>query len=83
MSRMLQAIVTDIEMPEMDGFGFARAVREGGPWRDLPLVALTGRVEPADLERGRAAGFTDHIAKYDREAVLASLRACFAPPVEA
>jgi two-component system chemotaxis sensor kinase CheA len=80
---MFDAIVTDIEMPEMDGFGFARAVREGGPWRDLPLVALTGRVEPADVERGRAAGFTDHLAKYDRDAVLASLRACLSSPAAA
>jgi two-component system, chemotaxis family, sensor kinase CheA len=80
---MFDAIVSDIEMPEMDGFGFARAVRAGGPWRDLPMVALTGRVQPADVERGRAEGFTDHVGKYDREAVLASLRACMAPPAAA
>ena len=32
----------------------ARTVREAGPWRDLPMVALTSRVEPRDIERGRA-----------------------------
>ena len=77
------AIVSDIEMPAMDGYTFAREVRAGGAWRDLPLVALTGRAEPAAVARGRAAGFTDYVAKYDREALLASLSQCFAVPVSA
>lgn len=73
------AIVSDIEMPGMDGLAFARELREGpAPWCDLPLVALTARAEPAEIARGRAAGFTDYVAKYDREALLASLRECLA-----
>jgi two-component system chemotaxis sensor kinase CheA len=80
---MFDAIISDIEMPEMDGYGFAQAVRAGGPWASLPLVALSGCVAPADLARGRAAGFTDHVAKFDRAALLASLRDCLAPPVAA
>jgi two-component system chemotaxis sensor kinase CheA len=74
------AIVSDIEMPEMDGYGFAREVRAGGPWKDLPLIALSGRVDPSAVARGRAAGFTDYIGKYDREAMLASLSECFTMP---
>jgi two-component system chemotaxis sensor kinase CheA len=70
------AVVSDIAMPGMDGFALARALREGGAWRDLPLIALTGRAGPADIERGRAAGFTDYIAKFDRAALLQSLRQC-------
>ncbi|MCK8786406.1 chemotaxis protein CheW [Roseomonas sp. NAR14] len=73
-------IVSDIEMPELDGYGFARAVREGGAWAGLPMIALTGRVTPADIERGRAAGFTDYVAKLDRSALLASLRQCLEHP---
>jgi len=67
------AIVSDIEMPGMDGFAFAREVRAGGAWRDLPMVALTGRVDAAAMAMGREAGFTDYVAKYDREALLTSL----------
>ena len=70
------AVVSDIVMPGMDGFAFARTLREGGPWRDLPLIALSGRAEPADVELGRAAGFTDYVAKFDRAALLDSLRQC-------
>jgi two-component system chemotaxis sensor kinase CheA len=76
-------LVSDIEMPGMDGYGFARAVREGGAWAELPLVALSGSVSPEAMARARAAGFTDYVGKYDREALLESLRAVFAVPVSA
>ena len=72
----VDAIVSDIEMPEMDGLAFARLVREGGPWAALPMIALTGRGAPADEQRGRDAGFTDYCQKFEREGLLASLRQC-------
>jgi two-component system chemotaxis sensor kinase CheA len=71
--RRFDAIVSDIEMPGMDGFAFARAVREDPRWAALPLVALTSRVADADIVRGREAGFTDYVAKFDREALLAGI----------
>jgi two-component system chemotaxis sensor kinase CheA len=77
------AIVSDIEMPGMDGFAFARAVREAGPWAGLPLVALSGRSDTGAISEARAAGFTDFVAKYDREALASSLRACLAAPAAA
>ncbi|MCU0985868.1 MAG: chemotaxis protein CheW, partial [Acetobacteraceae bacterium] len=70
---MFDAIVSDIEMPEMNGLAFAEAVRAGGPWAELPLIALTSRVSEADIARGRAAGFSDYVAKFDRDAVLSAL----------
>jgi two-component system chemotaxis sensor kinase CheA len=72
------AILSDITMPGMDGFALARALRAEGPWRDLPLVALTGRAGAEDVERGREAGFTDYVAKFDRAALLDSLAQCLA-----
>ena len=77
------AIVSDIEMPEMDGLAFARAVRAGGAWSDAPLIALSSRAEPADIAKGREAGFTDYVAKYDREALVQSLRDCLGAPLAA
>jgi two-component system chemotaxis sensor kinase CheA len=78
---VVDAIVSDIEMPDMDGLEFARRVREGGAWAALPMVALTGRGAPADEVRGREAGFTDYCQKFEREGLLASLRHCLTEQV--
>jgi len=67
-------VVSDIEMPDMDGLDFARAVRADGPWTALPMIALSAHAEPRDIEAGRNAGFTDYVAKFEREALIASLR---------
>ncbi|WP_431270442.1 chemotaxis protein CheW [Dankookia sp. P2] len=75
------AVLSDITMPGMDGFALARALRADGPWRDLPLVALTGRAGADDIERGREAGFTDYVAKFDRAALLDSLAQCLGAPL--
>jgi two-component system chemotaxis sensor kinase CheA len=75
-SLAFDAIVSDIEMPGMDGLDFARRVRSGGIWADLPMIALTGKTGHADVERGRAAGFTDYVAKSASAELLASLREC-------
>jgi len=64
-------IVSDIEMPGLDGCEFANRVRAGGAWQETPLVALAAN--PADLQRGQAAGFTDLAAKFDREAIVAKV----------
>ncbi|WPB85681.1 hybrid sensor histidine kinase/response regulator [Sediminicoccus rosea] len=72
-------IVSDIHMPELDGMALARAVREGGAWAELPMIALSGSASPRDVERGREAGFSDYIAKFDRDALLASLQHCLQP----
>jgi two-component system chemotaxis sensor kinase CheA len=70
-------------MPDLDGHALARAIREGGAWAELPLIALSGRARPEDIERGRAAGFSDYVAKFDRDALVASLRGCLQPGIAA
>lgn len=65
-------ILSDIEMPGMSGFEFAEAVR-ANRWSETPLVALSGHASPNDFARGRAAGFSDYVTKFDRAGLLASL----------
>jgi two-component system chemotaxis sensor kinase CheA len=68
-------IVSDIEMPGMNGFEFAQTVRkEGGTWGAVPFIALSSHATPRDIERGRQAGFTDYVAKFNREALLDTLQ---------
>jgi two-component system chemotaxis sensor kinase CheA len=70
---MFDVIVSDIEMPGMNGFEFVAACREGGPWRHLPIVAVTSHDTPQDVEKAREAGFDQHVGKLDRDALLDAL----------
>ena len=66
-------IISDIVMPEMDGFEFAKDVRADSRWKNVPMVALSARSSDDDFQRGREAGFNDYVAKYDREALVSGL----------
>jgi two-component system chemotaxis sensor kinase CheA len=67
-------ILTDIEMPEMSGFEFAEAIRADSKMAGLPVIALSSLVSPAAIERGRQAGLTDYVAKFDRPGLIAALK---------
>jgi two-component system chemotaxis sensor kinase CheA len=67
-------IVTDIEMPEMNGFEFAESIRADQNLSHLPVIAVSSLVSPAAIERGRQAGFYDYIAKFDRPGLIAALK---------
>jgi len=66
---MFDAIISDIEMPEMNGFDFASEIQKGR-WADIPLIALTSHNTAGDQSRGREVGFDDYVAKFDRETLL-------------
>ena len=78
--RSFDAIVSDIDMPDMDGLAFARAVRVGGAWSKVPMIALTARAETRDADAGRAAGFSDYVTKSRREDLIEALHACLSEP---
>ncbi len=67
-------VVTDIEMPDMNGFEFAEAVRADQRLPQVPIIALSSLVSPAAIERGRQAGFHDYVAKFDRPGLIAALK---------
>ncbi len=66
-------IISDIEMPGINGFEFARKVRAETRWSATPMVALSSHTAPQDLARGRDAGFNDYVAKMDRDGLLQTL----------
>ncbi|MBA5777238.1 hybrid sensor histidine kinase/response regulator [Stappia sp. F7233] len=71
------AIVSDIEMPEINGFEFCEALRRDARFRKMPILALSAVVTPASIERGRQAGFDDYVAKFDRPGLIAALKDVF------
>ena len=56
-----QLVISDIGMPTMDGYRLLKQLRARLP--ELPAIALTAYAAPADIERARAAGFQNHLAK--------------------
>ncbi len=56
-------ILLDIHLPEMDGWAVMRVLREDAATRDIPVVAVSAHAMPADLARGRAAGFDEYLTK--------------------
>lgn len=66
-------IVSDIDMPEMDGFSFASAVRSRPHMSSIPIIALSGVCTPEAIARGRDVGFTDYIGKFDRSGLISAL----------
>jgi two-component system chemotaxis sensor kinase CheA len=67
-------VLTDIEMPDMNGFEFAEAIRADRRTETMPIIALSSLVSPAAIERGRQAGFHDYVAKFDRPGLIAALK---------
>jgi two-component system chemotaxis response regulator CheY len=56
-------IITDINMPRMDGYGFIENVRRDKRHRSVPILVLTTESDPAKKDRARAAGATGWIVK--------------------
>lgn len=62
-SMWFDIIISDIGMPEIDGYELLARLRQLSHLRDVTAVALTGYASQADAERARAAGYDAHIAK--------------------
>ncbi|HBZ43319.1 MAG TPA: response regulator [Maritimibacter sp.] len=69
------AIITDINMPRMDGFGFIDAVRAREEFRSIPILVLTTESAADMKSRARAAGATGWIVKpFDPAKLVKALR---------
>jgi CheY-like chemotaxis protein len=74
-----EIVLLDIGLPLLDGYEVARRMRQLPQARQAWLIALTGYGQPADRERGREAGFDDHLLKPVDPAALAALVARLDP----
>jgi two-component system chemotaxis sensor kinase CheA len=67
-------VLTDIEMPGMNGFDLAELLRGDPRMANVPLIALSSAISPEAAERGRQVGFHDYVAKFDRPGLIAALK---------
>lgn len=66
-------VLSDIEMPLMDGREMIKNIRANPKWRDLPVIALTTLSDAQTIQDGKRAGFNDWLVKLDKELVLKTL----------
>src|SRR5439155_10953174 len=59
----LDAVILDIMMPDVDGYEVLRHIRSQPATRDLPVIFLTAKSTPADVEKGLAMGANYYITK--------------------
>ena len=63
----VDALVSDVEMPRMDGFALAEAVRAVPRWARLPIVLFTSLAREADVARGAEVGADAYLVKGDAD----------------
>ena len=61
--RSFDLIISDISMPEMDGYQLLKQIRGLAKGGNLPALALTGYGRSHDITRAQAEGFADHLTK--------------------
>lgn len=76
-------IVLDIQLPEMDGYAVARALREIAPLRGVPIIAVTSYAMVGDREKALSAGCNGYIEKPINPETFAAEIARFVPPATA
>ncbi|GAC1313143.1 MAG: hybrid sensor histidine kinase/response regulator [Acidimicrobiales bacterium] len=82
-SHHVDLVLTDVEMPVMDGFELTRAIRQSARWRNTPVLILTSRATDDDHRRGMEAGADGYLLKsaFDQGRLLAAVeRLLGAPP---
>ncbi len=68
-------IITDINMPRLDGYGFIEGVRSNARHRGTPILVLSTEGDPEKKNRARAAGATGWIVKpFDVSSLLGAIR---------
>jgi DNA-binding response OmpR family regulator len=73
-------ILLDVNMSWIDGFELCRALKKNAEWAQIPVVFVSGRSAPSDIEAGMACGAVDFFPKpIDGRALVARVRELVQP----
>ncbi|MBM3853265.1 MAG: response regulator, partial [Verrucomicrobia bacterium] len=68
-------VISDVEMPRLDGFGLCRHIRASSHLRDLPVIILTSLSNPEDVIRGLESGADNFLVKpCEEDQILARIQ---------
>ncbi len=71
----VDVVITDINMPRLDGYGLIERLRAGSRHADRPILVLTTESAPEKKQRAREAGATGWIVKpFDPDKLVAAVR---------
>ncbi|MEN9667139.1 MAG: Phosphoserine phosphatase RsbP, partial [Planctomycetota bacterium] len=77
-------IISDIEMPEMNGYEFCKIAKTDPSWQTIPLILLSSLSDPVDIIRGLEAGADNYVTKpYDPNYLLGRMDSLLDTPLEA
>ena len=68
---IISMVVTDIEMPNMNGFELAQIIRSDHRFSRMPVIALTTLAGEEDIAKGKAVGIDEYHIKLDKERLMA------------
>ncbi|MFA5906145.1 MAG: response regulator, partial [Desulfobacula sp.] len=67
-------VLTDIEMPNMNGLEMTKKIRADGRFKNLPIIAVTTLAGDDAEKEGLDAGINDYLVKLDREKIIACVK---------
>ncbi|MEH0022762.1 MAG: chemotaxis protein CheW [Desulfobacter sp.] len=70
----IDLVVTDLEMPNMDGFELTKRIKNDPKYSHLQVIALTSLASEAHIEKGKAVGIDEYEIKLDREKLMTIIR---------
>jgi two-component system, chemotaxis family, chemotaxis protein CheY len=62
-SQQVDLVITDLNMPNMDGFELIKALRENPAYKDLPVIILTSLTDDVSKDRGAGLGVSSYLVK--------------------
>ena len=75
--KQFDLVISDIDMPGIDGLDLARRLKADPAWADVPLIALSSYPNAQLVEKSQEAGFESYVGKFDRQTLMHALTECF------
>lgn len=72
--RQIDLVITDLEMPNIDGLELTRKIKQTPHLANLPVIAVTSLASEANQQRGLEAGVDEYQIKLDRDRLIASVQ---------
>lgn len=72
-SEMIQLILTDVEMPEMDGYVLTKSIKSDPRFSGIPVIMHTSLSSDANQQIGRSVGVDEYVPKFEPQKLAAAL----------